>query len=246
VQTVHYAAVRLAHSVVVLLASLAVWATAAPAADYCIRDPRVEAVDLSAPVDPRFLDRMQAIGVNTIIRYYDHEDETLPGKTLRRGERDAILMNGFKVAVVFQHRNNRFASFTALRGRQDAERSLALAAENSQPTGSAIYFGVDGPWKSPYELSNIMAYFREVNARLTTSGYRVGVYGSGLVCNTLLANGLAELCWLAAPTAWPDFHEYYPTRKWRLVQLPTTQCGGRSVDFNLANGIDTEYGQFGH
>jgi hypothetical protein len=188
-------------------------------------------------VDQSFLDQMQAIGINTIIRYYDHENETLPGKTLRKAERDLILTNGFKTAVIFQHRNNQFASFTALRGRQDAERSLALAAENSQPKGSAIYFGVDGAWKTPYELANIVSYFKEVNGRLAASGYHVGVYGSGLVCNTLLANALAELCWLAAPTA---------SKQWRLVQLSTTRCGGRSVDFNLANGIDPDYGQFGH
>ena len=229
----------------ILLASLVICASAAHAADYCSRDPRVEAVDLSAPVNQSFLNQMQAIGVNTIIRYYDHKDETLPGKTLRREERDLILMNGFKTVVIFQHRNDRFGSFTALRGRQDAERSLVLAEENSQPQGSAIYFGVDGPWKTSYELANIVTYFKEVNIRLAGSGYRVGVYGSGLICNTLLTNALAELCWLAAPTGWPDFHDYYTTKKWRLIQLPTTQCGGRSVDFNLANGIDTDYGQFG-
>jgi hypothetical protein len=219
---------------------------AAQASDLCVKDPRVEAVDSSAPVTQTFLDRMKAIGISTIIRYYDHEDETLPGKTLRRGERDAIVMNGFKMGVVFQHRNNKFASFTALRGRQDAERSLLLAAENSQPAGSAIYFGVDGSWSSSYELAAIMAYFREVNAGMAGSGYRVGVYGSGLVCNTLLANRLAELCWLAAPTSWPDFSVWYQTKRWKLVQLPTSQCGGRSVDFNLANGTAAEYGQFGN
>jgi hypothetical protein len=225
--------------------SFAIWAATAHATDFCRTDPRVEAVDSSAPISQSFLDQIKAIGIKTIIRYYDHEDETLPGKTLRRGERDAIIMNDLKMGVVFQHRNNKFASFTALRGRQDAERSLVLAAENSQPRGSAIYFGVDGPWSTPYELANITAYFQEVNARLGASGYRVGVYGSGLVCSALLANGLAELCWLAAPTSWPDFSAYYQTKRWRLVQLPTTQCGGRSVDFNLANGSEAEYGQFG-
>ena len=228
------------------VASCAIWASTAHAADFCMTDPRVEAVDTSAPVTQSFLDQIKAIGISTIIRYYDHEDETLPGKTLRRRERDAIVMNGLKMGVVFQHRNNKLASFTALRGRQDAERSLILAAENSQARGSAIYFGVDGPWSTSYELANIMAYFQEVHARLADSGYRVGVYGSGLVCNTLLANGLAELCWLAAPTSWPDFSAYYQTKAWRLVQLPTTQCGGRSVDFNLANGPEAEYGQFGN
>ena len=236
---------RPATFVFVLIATVVIWASAAHGSDSCLRNPRAEAVDSSAPVTQSFLDQMKAIGISTIIRYYDHEDETLPGKTLRRGERDVIVMNGLKIGVVFQHRNNKFASFTALRGRQDAERSLILAAENSQPRGSAIYFGVDGPWNTPYELANVTAYFQEVNARLAGSGYRVGVYGSGLVCNALLANGLAELCWLAAPTSWPDFSAWYQTKRWRLVQLPTTQCGGRSVDFNLANGPEAEYGQFG-
>ena len=225
------------------LVSFFIWASAAHSAGYCVQDPRIEAVDLSAPVDQSFLNYMKANGISTIIRYYDHEDETLPGKTLRRAERDLVIMNGFRVAVVFQHHNDRIASFTALRGRQDAERSLALADENSQLKGSAIYFGVDGPWKSSYELANIFNYFQEVKTRLMRAGYRIGVYGSGLVCNALLRTGLAELCWLAAPTSWPEFHDYYPTKQWRLVQLPTTQCGGRNVDFNLANGSD--YGQFG-
>jgi hypothetical protein len=243
VRTVELSAARSAELVCLLLTSLAICASGAFAKDYCTRDPRIEAVDLSAPVSQSFLDNMRAIGIKTIIRYYDHEDETLPGKTLRRAERDLILSNGFKTAVVFQHHNDQFASFTPLRGSQDAERSIALASENSQPQGSTIYFGVDGPWK---ELSNIMAYFREVYARLVRTGHRVGVYGSGLVCNALLANGLAETCWLAAPTAWPEYHAYYQTRNWGLAQLRPTQCGGRSVDFNLVNGTGTDYGQFGH
>jgi hypothetical protein len=234
-----------ARSVVASIAAFAVWGSAAYATDLCARDPQIQAVDSSAPVNQSFLDQMKAIGINTVIRYYDHEDETLPGKTLRRGERDAIVGSGLKLGVVFQHRNNKFGSFTALRGRQDAERSLILAAENLQPAGSANYFGVDGAWSAPDQLANIMIYFQEVNARLAGSGYRVGVYGSGLVCNTLLANQLAELCWLAAPTNWPDFSAWYQTKRWKLVQLPTTWCGGRSVDFNLANGAEPEYGQFG-
>ena len=233
-----------AKSLRVLLVNLAICAPMAHAAEYCVRDPQIQAVDLSAPVDQGFLDRMKENAINTIIRYYDHQDETLPGKTLRKTERDLILANGLKLAVVFQHHNDQFASFTPFRGSQDAERSLALAYENSQLRGSAIYFGVDGPWRRPFELSNIMSYFQEVKSRVTRAGYRAGVYGSGLVCNMLLRAGLADLCWLAAPTTWPEYLDYYPTKQWKLVQLSTTRCGGRSVDFNLANGSD--FGQFGY
>src|SRR5260370_23585839 len=168
-------------SMCMLGASLAIWASTAHATDFCRTDPRVEAVDSSAPVTQSLLEQMKAIGISTIIRYYDHEDETLPGKTLRRGERDVIVMNGLKMGVVFQHRNNKFASFTELRGRQDAERSLVLAAENSQPRGSAIYFGVDGPGNTPYDLANVTAYFQEVSARLAGRGRRRGAHGRRLV-----------------------------------------------------------------
>jgi len=237
-------AARSAGLVCLLFASLTIWANAALAAYYCANDPRIEAVDLSEPVDQGFLDTMRGIGIKTIIRYYDHEDETLPGKTLRKEERNLIVENRFKIAVVFQHYNNQFGSFTVERGRQDAGRSLTLARENSQPQGSAIYFGVDGPWQTAYELANVAAYFRELKTRLAGFGYRIGVYGSGLVCNMLLSTGLAELCWLGAPTSWPDYHTYYQTREWGLAQLRTSQCGGRSVDFNLANDRLTDYGQF--
>jgi hypothetical protein len=243
VRTATGSAARPAEFICILLAILALWAPGTSARDYCARDPRIEAVDLSTPVSESFLDNMRAIGIKTIIRYYDHEDETLPGKTLRRAERDLILRNGFKTAVVFQHHNDQLASFTGLRGSQDAERSFALAKENSQPRGSTIYFGVDGPWR---ELSNVVDYFTEVYARLARTGYRVGVYGSGLVCNALLTSGLAETCWLAAPTRWPEYHAYYQTRNWGLAQLRPTRCGGREVDFNLVSSADADYGQFGH
>jgi Domain of unknown function (DUF1906) len=229
-----------------MVAGISVCGAAVQAAEYCAKDPRVAAVDLSAPVDQNFLNQMRIIGINTVIRYYDHPDETLPGKTLTRTERDFILGNGFKIAVVFQHHNDQMTSFTGLRGRTDAERALALAMANNQQPGSAIYFGVDGPWHRDYELTNIMDYFREVKARLAGASYRVGVYGSGLVCEMLLANALADLCWLAAPDTWPQYLDYYATRKWGLAQLPTTRCGGRSVDFNQVNGLSADYGQFGY
>jgi len=238
------AAAHAAKCVSVLLASVIAWMPTIQARDYCASDSRVGAVDLSTPVDQTFLDTMRGIGIRTIIRYYDHENETLPGKTLRRSERHAIMTNGFNTAVVFQHHNDQLMSFTAMRGRLDADRSLALAGENSQPRGSAIYFGVDGAWEASYELANVLAYFKEVKARLAATGYRVGVYGSGLVCDVLQSSGLAELCWLGAPASWPLYQMYYQTMNWRLAQLRTSQCGGRSVDFNLVNGIVADYGQF--
>ena len=236
---------RLLKAVLALAAGLALTTLAAQAADYCTKNSGAAAVDTSVPVDVPFLDKMRDVGVGTIIRYYDHVDETIRGKTLHRTERDLIFSHGFAIAVVFQHYNQKFASFTPERGAADAERSLVLAAENAQPPNSAIYFGVDGGWKTPEQLASIEAYFRAADAGLAGSGYRVGVYGSGLVCRTLLGKGLAELCWLSNARTWPEYEPYRKSLKWKLLQRLESRCGGRGVDFDLTNGTDTDFGQFG-
>ncbi|HLZ02304.1 MAG TPA: glycoside hydrolase domain-containing protein [Bradyrhizobium sp.] len=87
-----------------------------------------------------------AFRIDTVFRYYDHKDETLPGKTLSATEADAIIAAGLKIGVVFQHHNDDPAKFLdPASGTKDADRALELADEIRQPYGSAIYFGVDGP-----------------------------------------------------------------------------------------------------
>ena len=43
----------------------------------------------------------------------------------------------------------------------------------------------------------VRAYFQEVAQAMKSSGYRIGAYGSGLVCFYLLGEKPVELCWLA-------------------------------------------------
>ncbi len=88
-------------------------------------------------------------------------------------------------------------------------------------------------------------YFREVNRVLKADGrYRVGGYGSGLVCDHLLQKKLAEHCWLAMSTGWPRSKEFLASGNWSLVQQRTTFCKkwqfkGREIarfDFNRSKG----------
>jgi hypothetical protein len=140
----------------------AVIATAVAAADIsyipkkgpaCAPNAKFTAVDFSVPLaglspgnDGGTLAELRKFKVTTVFRYYDHLDETLPGKTLHRAESKAILAAGMQLGVVFQHHNDDPAKFLIPEiGRKDAERALALALENEQPRDSAIYFGVDGP-----------------------------------------------------------------------------------------------------
>jgi hypothetical protein len=215
---------------------------------------------LSAPVDDRFLLKMKEIQVNTIIRYYDWEMETIRGKTLFPRELKRIHDNGMKIAVIFQHNNDKMATFENLeRGTVDARRALQLAKLNKQPAGSAIYFGVDGvddrflgeflkrkrSGKDRYGLALIKNYFQRVNKEISTSGFDVGAYGSGLVCKELLTQRLVRYCWLANARSWPGYDEFEKTKLWSLKQhVETRNCGGRNVDLNVVNPEKLDFGQW--
>jgi Domain of unknown function (DUF1906) len=202
------------------------------------------AVDLSQPVNQTFLNNVKALGVSTIIRYYDHPNETIRGKTLRRSERDLIVRNGFKIAVVFQHNNNVLTSFTQARGKMDAERSLVLATENLQPQDSAIYFGVDGGWSTDADLNRIQLYVSTASAIVRQAGFRMGVYGSGRVCMKVLSENLADHCWLANARGWPDYNVFFESDQWMLRQFLPEKVGSFDVDFNDIHPEVSDFGQF--
>ena len=70
-------------------------------------------------------------------------------------------------------------------------------------------------------------YFTELNRVLKADGrYHIGAYGSGMVCKHLLSKKLAEHCWLAMSTGWPQSKEFQASGNWSLVQQHTTFCKG--------------------
>jgi len=224
------------------------------------------AADTAQQVNENFLTKIKAVGIETIIRYYDWVDETLPGKTLTLRELNLLAKAGMSIAVIFQHNNDCLCTFMKKgRGRRDARRALELARSFSQPPGSAVYFGVDGvdaqflTLLAATDLPNgeaqarkfveryVRAYFEEVAPVIKASGYRVGVYGSGLVCAFLLDEHLAQLCWLANATGWPGYARLAASNRWALKQhLPTRQsdCFGLEVDLNSGNPQIEDYGQW--
>jgi hypothetical protein len=210
----------------------------------CPRAGEFQAADLSTPVNQAYLTKMREIGVHTIIRYYDHTNETLRGKTLRLREKELIQRNGLNLAVVFQHKSNRITSFTADRGRRDADRSLHLTGVLSQPRGTAIYFGVDGGWSRAADLEKIKTYFQTAKPIINRAGFKMGAYGSGLACKMLLDHDLAEFCWLSNATSWPGFQDFYRSQRWSMRQTLPRTCAGFEADFNVVNPRHSDFGQF--
>jgi hypothetical protein len=216
-------------------------------ADHCYAGSGVMAADTSQPVTSAFLRKMREVGVHTIIRYFDHENETIPGKTLTFAERMEIAAWQFNILVVFQHWGQKISTFRdRTRGASDAVRALGLAHDVGQPVGSAIYFAVDGSWSSARDITDIIHYFENVRHTVARKGnlYRVGVYGSGLVCSAILDRGLADYCWLANARAWPGYDAHLASGRWQIRQLMPGKCGDREVDFNLLPSRSAYFGQF--
>jgi hypothetical protein len=248
------------------LTMLPVLTVVSGAAPVCEPGKGYVAADTAQQVSEDFLAKVKAIGIETIIRYYDWPDETLPGKTLTARELALIAKTGMSVAVIFQHNSDCLCTFMRKgRGTRDARRALELARSFSQPFGSAVYFGVDGvdaqyltllsatalpsgePQARKFAQRYVRAYFEEVGAVMKSSGYRIGAYASGLVCSDLLAERLVQLCWLANATSWPGYEKFAATNLWTLRQhLPTkkSDCFGAEVDLNSANPTMGDFGQW--
>jgi Domain of unknown function (DUF1906) len=77
--------------------------------------------------------------------------------------------------------------------------------EIGQPAGTPIYFAVDYD-ASQADVSGVISqYFRGIADAFNTIGsnnpaYSVGVYGSGLVCSSLLNAGFVRFTWLSQST----------------------------------------------
>ena len=217
---------------------------AAPAPTACANPLHATMADTANPLTARFLKVVRRKRVTTIARYYDYPDETLPGKTLTVAERDLVSARGLSLVVVFQHHNDQLASFTPERGAADAARALELAGVMHQPAGSAVYFGVDGSWSAPADQAKVLAYFRAVRTGMAGSNYRVGVYGNGLTCKTVIDAGQASLCWLANPKGWPGYQAMIASGGWSIRQGGQSLCGGTYVDFDRINPARADVGQF--
>ena len=90
-------------------------------------------------------------------------------------------------------------------------------------------------------------YFSEVNRVIKADGrYKIGGYGSGLICKHLLATKSVEYCWLAMSAGWPQSKEFQASGKWSLAQQQTTFCKNwqfngserARFDFNRIKGGD--------
>lgn len=183
--------------------------------------------------------------VEFIARYYC--SDTTKTKLLKSDEASLISDKGFAIVSVYQDRNNRDSDFSDLWYESDANGAYQAAVNAGQPAGTAIYFAVD---YNPDESSineYIIPYFQAIKNKLENKAikYKIGVYGSGLVCRTIKQKlGLAEYSWLAMSTGYWGSEAYDDPRLYDIKQFnehPT--YNGVKFDRDIS-GYNTDFGQW--
>ena len=187
-------------------------------------------------------------GYTVAIRYYSAR---FPAKVITPAEAQHICQAGLSLMVVYQDSNNKPHFFSHDIGLEQGQQAVEYAINKiKQPTDSAIYFAVDFDATKQEIDDNVIAYFQGVNSSVgqaAASGhsYHVGVYGSGLVCSSVIGKNLARYAWLAGATGWRDSRDF---SGWQVRQIissshPTIECG-IEIDTNDIKDGGEGFGSF--
>ena len=200
---------------------------------------RAQGIDL--PTDAGHVAQyIKSNGLDFVARYYRKPDSHWP--TLSASEAKVLSALGLNVVAVWESYSQHRDYFTYGRGYWDAVAAYQQAKAVGQPSGSAIYFAVDFDARGG-DILPVDQYFRGITAGLAAAGggrsdYKIGVYGSGAVCDSLKGRGLAQYAWLSNSQGWAGSRSF---TDWNIRQGgPFAQLGFR----HDSNEARDDYGGF--
>ena len=227
-----------------LIPVLVLAACSAPPAPPVVEAPRpvglARGIDL--PIDARDVsNELKESRLDFVARYYRDPASRWP--TLSAAEARMVSSAGMSLVAVWESHSHKRDYFSYASGYYDALAAHRQAKAIGQPAGSGIYFAVDFNAQEPDVRGPVDQYFRGVHAGLAVAAgqareYRVGVYGSGAVCDYLKRARLAEYAWLSNSTAWSGYDSF---TDWNIKQSGRSPLLSFDQDSNEARG---EYGSF--
>lgn len=169
---------------------------------------------------------LKAAGYDFAGRYYNVNNHS---KNLTLAEAQALTAAGISIIAVWENGYPTAAGyFTYQKGVYDGTSAYHYAQDTiGQPGGTPIYFAVDYDATATDISGPVMQYFQGVYDAFNTISsnspiYSIGVYGSGLVCSTLLNAGKASYVWMAQPGGWGGSKTF---SNYNLKQaLQVTEC----------------------
>ena len=178
---------------------------------------------------------IKAAGYSFVARYSSHS----AWKNMTKTEVQALSRARIHVVNVWETRGDHVGFFTHAQGLLDGAAAFAFAQHIGQPISSPIYFAVDTDVSAADRSAYVLPYFQGVRESFQRHGaigvhaYKVGVYGSGAVCDQLKQAGYVSYAWLAQSAGWEGFHSF---SGWNLKQLAAISFNGLSVDEDVSSG----------
>ncbi|MET4426667.1 FG-GAP-like repeat-containing protein [Bradyrhizobium sp. RT3a] len=186
----------------------------------------------TSTTDPLVPADIKAAGINMVGEYLGGGSSYLT-----KAEAKAITAAGLSIFSIYEHAGMDGAAYYASsvaygHGVTDATNAIKNAIKVGEPSGSAIYFGIDlDPAALDGDLNGVVAYFGGVNAvfaQQSTAHYQVGVYGGGDVLQMIKEGAnLATYSFLAESTGWSGSKTY---TGWNIEQVRDPSLTG-STDF---------------
>lgn len=173
-------------------------------------------IKLTRAKGKKFRAYMKNVGVKVVIRYYARKESW---KTLTKTEAETLCDEGFRILPVYQDYGRKASNFSASRGRTHADNAQRFVDYIGQPEGTTIFWACDADFKPSEVRNNIVPYFEEIKKKMGDR-FRIGVYGSGTVCDILLEKDLIEVPWLTMSRAFHGTKDFFYSGKWAMRQVP--------------------------
>lgn len=159
-------------------------------------------------------------------------------KALTPEETSSLMVAGLSVFPIYQDGGEDKSHFVESQGYKDAQRAIQAALRFGFPKGTVIYFAVDSDMYE-YEINSFVArYFREIrlffNSNSNPRKYRVGVYGTRLLCTRMHELGYTDLSFVGDLSTGFAGNLGYPLPKnWAFDQFRELSASQDEFAFDL-------------
>lgn len=183
----------------------------------------IKGIDCRTPITPKVANELYSAGIRFVCRYLVPENYP---KHLSLEEAQLLSDTGFLVVCVFETTADR-ARGGAKNGAYDGKIAYAAAKRLRIPKNGTLFFAVDFDARDN-DMDTVEAYLRA--ARQQTEDYKIGVYGSYRVMESMAARGACDGFWQTY--AWSSKNK--STHATIYQYLNNQNLAGINVDYNEA------------
>lgn len=167
-------------------------------------------------------------------------------KALTASEIKVILNNGLRFFPIYETNGTYLQYFTAAQGTFDAAQAIIASENLGLPGGTTIYFAVDYDAMDSEVTSNILPYFKAINAYFSShklNNYKIAVYGVRNICSRIYNAGYASNIFVCdMSTGFSGNLGFKIPTKWAFDQFTTVTIGSGSgkieIDKDSFSGND--------